>query len=265
MSLLLNVDSLRKVYGQTKNEQTAVLEDVSFSLQRGEIVGLIGASGAGKSTVGRILASLEQQNAGTIWFDGSNLTGLTGKKRRVFAKDIQMIFQDPYDSLSSRMRISDLVEEPLLIQKSEKDPAKRRARVVEALELVSLDPKKYAMRYPHELSGGERQRIGVARALVCRPKLIVCDEPTSMLDASLRLELIQLLKKLNRKFGIAYLFITHDIALTKGFCSRLLVLYEGRIVDQGETDMVIEQPEHPFTIRMIKALKSLEHKKGELL
>lgn len=263
MSLLLNVDSLRKVYGHSNGEKTTVLEDVSFSLQRGEIIGLIGASGAGKSTVGRILASLEQEDAGTIWFDGSDLTGVTGKKRRIFAKDIQMIFQDPYDSLSSRMRISELVAEPLIIQKSEKDPARRQARVAEALKLVSLDPKKYASRFPHELSGGERQRVGVARALVCRPKLIICDEPTSMLDTSLRLELIELLKDVNQQFGIAYVFITHDIALTKGFCHRLLVLYEGRLVDQGETDSVIEQPEHPFTFQLIEALKKLENTKGE--
>lgn len=263
MSLLLNVDNLKKVYGHAKHEKTTILKDVSFSLHRGEIVGLIGSSGAGKSTVGRILASLEQQNGGTIWFDGSDLTELTGKRRRVFAKDIQMIFQDPYDSLSGRMRIQDLVEEPLIIQKHEKDKGKRRQLVNEALSLVSLDPKKYGARFPHELSGGERQRVGVARALVCRPKLIICDEPTSMLDTSLRLELIELLKKLNEQFSIAYLFITHDIALTKGFCHRLLVLYEGSIVDQGDTETVIEYPEHPFTIKLIQALRSLENTKGE--
>lgn len=263
MSLLLNVDELKKIYGHAKSEKIAVLKDVSFSLQKGEIVGLIGASGAGKSTVGRILANLEQQDGGSVWFDGQDLTGLAGNKRRFYTKDIQMIFQDPYDSLSSRMRIFDLVEEPMNIQKVERNAENRRKRVEEALTLVSLDPKKYAKRFPHELSGGERQRVGIARAIVCRPKLIICDEPTSMLDASLRLELVDLLKKLNQRFGIAYLFITHDIALAKDFCARLLVIDKGRIVEQGKTQKVIDQPEHPFTVRLIDALKNLEKRKGE--
>lgn len=263
MTLLLNVDDLKKTYGQSRRERTAVLRDMSFSVHAGEIVGLIGASGAGKSTVGRILAGLEEQDGGAIWFAGEDVSKWSGKQRRLLAKDIGMIFQDPYESLSGRMRIIDLVEEPLVIQRSEPNREQRRTRAEEALALVSLDPKKYSMRYPHELSGGERQRVGVARALVCQPKLIICDEPTSMLDTSLRLELIELLKGLNRQFGIAYLFITHDIALTKGFCDRLLVIYEGQVVDQGETESVIESPEHPFTIGLIEALRSLENTGGE--
>lgn len=263
MTLLLNVDELTKTYGQSRGERHPVLQELSFSVQVGEIVGLIGASGAGKSTVGRILAGLEIQDTGTIWFSGEDVTGFSGKRRRHLAKNIGMIFQDPYESLSGRMRVVDLVEEPLIIQKSGANAVERRRRAEEALSLVSLDPTKYSQRYPHELSGGERQRVGVARALVCRPKLIICDEPTSMLDTSLRLELVELLKELNQQFGIAYLFITHDIALTKGFCDRLLVLFEGRIVDQGVTNDVITQPEHPFTIQLIAALRTLENVGGE--
>ncbi|WP_169818010.1 ABC transporter ATP-binding protein [Caryophanon latum] len=258
MERLVNIQNLMKVYGHHKSEQVAVLKDVSFSFAQGEIIGLIGASGAGKSTIGKILAGLEQPTNGHIDFDGTNLTALPSKERRKFAKHIAMIFQDPYESLSPRMTIEELVEEPLIIQRIEKNKEKRRDMVKEALRVVSLDPEKYMSRYPHELSGGERQRIGVARAFVCKPKLIIADEPTSMLDTSLRLELIQLLKSMNEQYGISYVFVTHDIALTKGFCDRIIVLHEGEIVDIGPTDDVIHAPTHPFTKSLIDALLLLE-------
>lgn len=260
MTHLLEIHHLEKIYGYSKSEKAVVLKDVSFTMDNGEIVGLIGASGAGKSTIGRILADLETVSRGSILFDGVELATLTGKKRRALAKSIQMIFQDPYASLSSRMTIRQLVEEPLIIQKIEPDRQQRLAIVKEALQHVSLDPEKYLERYPHELSGGERQRVGVARAFVCKPRLIIADEPTSMLDTSLRLELIQLLKSLNETFGIAYIFVTHDIALTKGFCDRLIVLHEGEIVDEGLTDTVIDTPSHPFTKALINALLILENR-----
>ncbi|MEE1130200.1 MAG: ABC transporter ATP-binding protein [Caryophanon sp.] len=258
MEPLVNIQNLMKVYGHHKSEKVAVLKDVSFSFAQGEIIGLIGASGAGKSTIGKILAGLEHPTNGDIHFDGTNLTALPSKSRRKFAKHIAMIFQDPYESLSSRMKIYELVEEPLIIQRIEPNKQKRRDMVKEALRVVSLDPEKYMDRYPHELSGGERQRIGVARAFVCKPKLIIADEPTSMLDTSLRLELIQLLKSMNEQYGISYVFVTHDIALTKGFCDRIIVLHEGEIVDIGPTDDVIHAPTHPFTKSLIDALLLLE-------
>lgn len=258
MEPFVNIQNLMKVYGHHKSEKVAVLKDVSFSFARGEIIGLIGASGAGKSTIGKILAGLEYPTNGDIYIEGTNLTALPSKDRRKFAKHIAMIFQDPYESLSPRMTIEQLIEEPLIIQRIEKNKEKRRELVKEALRVVSLDPEKYMARYPHELSGGERQRVGVARAFVCKPKLIIADEPTSMLDTSLRLELIQLLKSMNEQYGISYVFVTHDIALTKGFCDRIIVLHEGEIVDIGPTDDVIHAPTHPFTKSLIDALLLLE-------
>ena len=264
MSTLVKVDHLMKIYGHSKSDKVAVLKDVSFSFEQGEIIGLIGASGAGKSTIGKILAGLEEPSNGNIYFDNVELTTLKAKERRNFAKHIQMIFQDPYESLSPRMKIFELVEEPLIIQKIEPVKEKRLQMVREALAFVSLDPDKYLNRYAHELSGGERQRIGVARAFVCKPKLIIADEPTSMLDTSLRLELIQLLKRMNEQFNISYIFVTHDIALTNGFCDRIIVLHQGEIVDEGPTEQVINEPTHPFTKSLIKALLILERQEGEL-
>ena len=258
MKPFVELTNIMKVYKRSKRDEVAVLKDVSLSFQKGEIIGLIGASGAGKSTIGKIIVGLETPTKGSLTFNGTELTNLSKKQRRTYAKDISMIFQDPYESLSPRMKIFQLIEEPLIIQKIEADPEKRKALVREALEVVSLDPDKYMMRYPHELSGGERQRVGVARAFVTKPQLIVADEPTSMLDTSLRMELIALLKSMNEQFGISYVFVTHDIALTKGFCDRIIVLHEGEIVDEGPTEQVINHPTHPFTQDLIDALLLLE-------
>lgn len=251
---MLKIQKLEKSY----NKESKVLKGVSFHLNQGEIIGLIGASGAGKSTVGRIVANLEAADSGSILFENQELVKMNAKKRRLLSKDIQMIFQDPYSSLSPRMKVRELIEEALIILKLEDDKEKRLTLVKEALELVSLDPKKYLERFPHELSGGERQRIGIARAIVCNPKLIIADEPTSMLDTSLRLELIELLRDLNKKRGTAFIFITHDIALTQNFCDRLMVLNEGIVVDEGPTKEVINHPTHQFTKKLINALLTLE-------
>lgn len=258
MNTLVSIHNLMKIYGHSKSDKVAVLKNVSFSFEEGEIIGLIGASGAGKSTIGKILAGLETPTKGTIHFQDTELTALRPRDRRKFAPHIAMIFQDPYESLSSRMKIYQLIEEPLIIQGLAPDKDKRLELVREALTVVSLDPDKYMERYPHELSGGERQRVGVARAFVCKPKLIIADEPTSMLDTSLRLELISLLKSMNEQYGISYVFVTHDIALTKGFCDRIIVLHQGEIVDEGPTEQVIEAPTHPFTKSLIDALLLLE-------
>ena len=259
MTALVRIENLMKIYGHSKSDKVAVLKNVSFQFDKGEIIGLIGASGAGKSTIGKMLAGLEVPTKGTIYFEDTALTSLKPKERRAFAKHIAMIFQDPYESLSQRLKIWQLIEEPLIIQRLEPNKEKRMQLVREALKVVSLDPDKYMDRFPHELSGGERQRVGVARAFVCKPRLIIADEPTSMLDTSLRLELIDLLKKMNVDYGISYVFVTHDIALTKGFCDRIIVLHEGEIVDEGPTEDVIERPTHSFTQSLIDALRILEN------
>lgn len=260
---LLLINSLKKSFYRSPSLQTKVLSDVSFSMKEGEIVGLIGASGAGKSTIGRIISGLETADSGEILFVGHELTKMKAKVRRQLAKDIQMVFQDPYEALSSRMKIHEIVAEPLHILQIEKGNLEQRTQLVkEALRSVNLEPDYYMNRYPHELSGGERQRVGLARAFVCKPKLILADEPTSMLDTSLRLDLIRLMKKMNEQEGTSYLFITHDIALTRDFCDRLIVLKNGEIVETGETLDVIMNPVHPYTKTLIEALFILENHGG---
>jgi ABC-type glutathione transport system ATPase component len=258
---LLQVQALRKTYaikGSNRYKMT-VLDGVSLSIKPNETVGLVGASGAGKSTIGRIIAGLETSDSGQLIYQGNDLQRMSAKERKQATSSIQMIFQDPYESLSPRMTIEQLVAEPLVIQKLyAKDIEQRRHAVREALAEVSLSPDRYMQRYPHELSGGERQRVGLARAFITRPKLIVADEPTSMLDTSLRLDLLQLMKELSERHGIAYLFVTHDLALTRGFCDRLLVLDQGKVVETGTPEEITEQPQHPFTQGFISALLELD-------
>ncbi|MGF9819127.1 ABC transporter ATP-binding protein [Brevibacillus agri] len=258
---LLQVSGLYKTYeGKSSGKQAApVINGASFSIQANETVGLVGASGAGKSTIGRIVAGIEQADRGKLIYQGQDLLSMKPKARREATRSIQMIFQDPYESLSSRMTIAQLIAEPLVIARLYKnDPARRTELVREALQEVALPPERYMHRYAHELSGGERQRVGLARAFVTRPQLIVADEPTSMLDTSLRLDLLRLMRELSLRHGIAYLFITHDLALTRGFCDRLLVLDQGQIVETGTPEEVTENPQHPFTLRLIGAVRELD-------
>ncbi|USK70261.1 ABC transporter ATP-binding protein [Peribacillus asahii] len=258
---LFQVQDLKKTYsrGSSSKKNEPVLKGVSFSIAPGEIIGLIGASGAGKSTIGRIIAGLEKADSGQIMFQGQDLLQMKAKERREVAQWIQMVFQDPYESLSSRMTIEQIVMEPLMIQKiGQGDVTLRKKMVREALAEVSLVLESYMSRYPHELSGGERQRVGLARAFVCQPSLIIADEPTSMLDTSLRFDLLQLMKEMGKRHQISYLFVTHDIALTRGFCDRLIVLDQGEIVEEGKTENVIDYPQHPFTQSLIQAVLQLE-------
>lgn len=258
---LLQVVDLQKSYGikgSTKHKMS-VLDGVSLTIKRNETVGLVGASGAGKSTIGRIIAGLETPDSGKLIYQGKDLQHLKAKDRKQATQSIQMIFQDPYESLSPRMTIEQLVAEPLVIQKQfANDLEQRKQKVREALTEVSLSPDRYMQRYPHELSGGERQRVGLARAFITHPQLIVADEPTSMLDTSLRLDLLQLMKELSQRHGIAYLFVTHDLALTRGFCDRLLVLDQGKVVETGTPEEITEHPQHPFTQGFIDALLELD-------
>lgn len=258
---LLEIQSLNKSYrDRSAFSHTAnVLNGIHFTVGENETVGLVGSSGAGKSTIGRIIAGLEHADSGRMLYQGYDVLALKHKERRTVTNSIQMIFQDPYESLSPRMTIEQLIVEPLVIQKLYKnEPEKRRQLVRATLAEVSLTPpERFMNRYPHELSGGERQRVGLARAFICQPRLIVADEPTSMLDSSLRLDLLQLMNQLRERHQISYLFITHDIALTHSFCDRLLVLDKGEIVESGTPQDVIERPQHPYTQRLIGALQQL--------
>lgn len=251
---LLSVKDLKKSYTHAGGRPKPVLRGVSFDVGPHETVGIVGASGAGKSTIGRIIANLEQADGGSIRYGSQDLVRLHRKRRREAGKSISMVFQDPYEFLSPRMRVAQLVAEPLAVRREHRDKEALRARVYQALAEVSLDPDKYAHRYPHELSGGERQRVGLARAFVSRPQLLVADEPTSMLDASLRLDLLACMAELQRKHGTAIIFITHDLALTYNFCDRLIVLDDGEIAEEGAPDRLIDHPQHPFTRSLIEAL-----------
>ncbi|TBL77293.1 ABC transporter ATP-binding protein [Paenibacillus thalictri] len=257
---LLRIEGLHKTYAVPggRSRRSEVLRGIEFTVEENETVGLVGASGAGKSTVGRIIAGLERPDSGAMLFRGTDIWKLRGKQRNEAMRPIQMIFQDPYESLSPWMTIEQLVAEPLVIQRVQAgNPAARREMVRQALSEVSLQPDRYMNRHPHELSGGERQRVGLARAFICQPQLIIADEPTSMLDPSLRLELLELMNRLRQRHNIAYLFITHDIALTRGFCNRMIVLDQGVIVESGPTEQVIDEPQHPFTQSLIGSLLEL--------
>lgn len=234
-----------------------VLDGVSFSVGAGEAVGLVGGSGAGKSTIARLVAGLEPADSGQILFEGADIVHQRGDALRAMRRRLHLVFQDPYDALPPTMRIRDVVAEPLTIHRIG-TPTERLTRVCEALEAASLTPAdRFLNRFPHQLSGGERQRVALARAVILHPRLIVADEPTTMLDVSLRLELLALMTRLGREQGISYLYITHDLALARAFCDRLLILNQGQIVEAGPSDQIIGRPEHPYTQRLVGAAVSL--------
>jgi ABC-type glutathione transport system ATPase component len=230
------------------------LEDVSFQVSQGEVVGLIGGSGSGKTTIARIIMGLERSDAGEIRFDGRELTGLSQREQRRVKRHLHLVLQDPYDSLTGGMRVKEIIAEPMVIHCHL--PRKQRENaVLEALQEVALCPAiEFSQRRPAELSGGQRQRVALARALVLRPRLIIADEPTSMLDVSIRTDIVKLMRQLKVRYGISYLFITHDLALAESFCDRLVVLHQGRVVESGSTDQVIGSPQHPYTRRLMEAI-----------
>lgn len=249
---VLSVDQVSKAFGRV-----TALDQVSFTVAAGETVGLVGGSGAGKSTVARLVAGLVVPDTGTIRVDGRDLAGLSRVQRRAVRRRVHLVFQDPYASLPPGRRVADIVAEPLVIHRVATGQERRR-RVLHALAEVALSPERYATRFPHELSGGERQRVALARAVVLRPELIVADEPTAMLDASTRAGLLRLLAGLRELHGVAYLYITHDLALAEGFCDRLLVLCHGQVVEQGPTEEVLGRPSHPYTAALVDAVRQLQ-------
>jgi peptide/nickel transport system ATP-binding protein len=228
------------------------VDDVSFTVERGETFGLVGESGSGKTTTGRCILRLIEPSSGDVVFDGKDVLKLSRGDLRRARRDMQIVFQDPYSSLNPRMRVGDIVEEPLVIHRLG-SKTERRTRVRELFELVGLNPD-HLRRHPHEFSGGQRQRIGLARALALNPSFIIADEPVSALDVSVQAQVVNLLMDLQQQLKLTYLFIAHDLRLVEHICSRVAVMYLGKIVEMGETAKLFARPQHPYTRALLSAI-----------
>ncbi|MFD1031704.1 ABC transporter ATP-binding protein [Metaplanococcus flavidus] len=255
---LLKVEGLKQyfpIYGGFLGAQVnnvKAVDDISFVVNRGEAVSIVGESGCGKSTTGRAILRLDEPTAGSIELDGVDLLSLNRGEMKDTRKEIQIIFQDPYASLNPRLTVRQILYESMNIQKHIKRKD-REARMYELLDLVGLQ-RDQAERFPHEFSGGQRQRIGIARALSVDPKLIVCDEAVSALDVSIQAQVLNLLKKLQREMGLTYLFISHDLGVVRHISNRIIVMYLGKIVEIGDNDSIFENPKHPYTQALLSAI-----------
>ncbi|WP_306673325.1 ABC transporter ATP-binding protein [Streptomyces sp. UH6] len=257
---LLEVEGLVKHYPLTQGilfrKQTGAVkavDGVDFVLGRGETLGIVGESGCGKSTVARMLVNLERPTAGAIRYKGEDVTRLSGRALKAVRRNIQMVFQDPYTSLNPRMTVGDIVGEPFDIHPEAAPRGDRRRRVQGLLEVVGLNPE-HANRYPHQFSGGQRQRIGIARGLALRPEIIVADEPVSALDVSVQAQVVNLLERLQDEFGLAYVFIAHDLSVVRHISDRVGVMYLGRIVETGTDAQIYGHPTHPYTQALLSAV-----------
>ncbi|MFB9972596.1 dipeptide ABC transporter ATP-binding protein [Allobacillus sp. SKP2-8] len=255
---ILEVSHLKKyfdikggIFGKSVGEVKAV-DDLSFSVNEGEILGIVGESGCGKSTAGKSILRLIEPTDGSVKFEGTDLTDLTSEEMRQLRKNMQIIFQDPYASLNPRHKVERIISEPLLIH-GMKSSKERKERVKELLEIVGLEAY-HASRYPHQFSGGQRQRIGIARALANNPKLIICDEPVSALDVSVQSQILNLMEELREKFKLTYVFIAHDLSVVKHISDRVGVMYLGRMVELTDKHTLFDDPKHPYTRALMSAV-----------
>jgi ABC-type oligopeptide transport system ATPase subunit len=258
---LVDVRGLSKVFVRRQglfapSTTVTAVDGVSFEIARGETFGLVGESGSGKTTTGRCLLRLVEPTGGEVFFGGQNLLALSRTQLRHLRRHMQVVFQDPYASLNPRMRVQQIVAEPLEIHRIG-TKAERRDRVAELLTVVGLDPALHD-RYPHEFSGGQRQRIGLARAIALNPAFIVADEPVSALDVSVQAQVVNLLMDLQARLGLTYLFIAHDLRLVEHVCGRVAVMYRGRIVEMGDTRTIFTSPRHPYTQALLSAVPSID-------
>jgi peptide/nickel transport system ATP-binding protein len=250
---LLEVRDLVKHFPLSHHQTVKAVSGVSFHIERGEALALVGESGSGKTTVGRCVLRLIEPTEGTIAFRGENITAMAQEKFRRLRPHIQMVFQEPHDSLNPRMRVGKTLEEPLILANRSSSPADRRKRVLELLEMVRLS-ESFLDLYPHQLSGGEQQRVSIARALATRPDLVVLDEPTSALDVSVRAEILDLLTDLRERLGLAYLFISHDLTAVRRVCQQVAIMYLGKIVETGRTEEIFARPLHPYSRALLSSV-----------
>ncbi len=257
--VLLKVDHMKKyfpirsgIFARTTGQVKAV-DDVSFEVYEGETLGIVGESGCGKSTTGRVLMRLTEPTEGRIEFNGTDLTALSSEAMRKMRRDIQMVFQDPYASLNPRHTIEKILEEPLIVHGIGRTSAERRKMVLDYLKIVGLS-EYHAKRYPHQFSGGQRQRIGIARALMTNPKLIIADEPVSALDVSIQAQVLNLMKQLQEELKLTYIFIAHDLGVVRHISDRVGVMYLGRMVELATSESLYEKPLHPYTQALLSAV-----------
>jgi ABC-type glutathione transport system ATPase component len=255
---LVEIRDLTKIYqteegmfGGTKRELRAV-NRVSLDIHAGETLGLVGESGCGKSTLGRMILRLIEPTSGSVRFDGRDVLAASGAEMRRLRREMQIIFQDPFASLNPRMRVEEIITEPLLIHENSSDRSSRHSRALEMMRAVGLD-EAALRRYPHEFSGGQRQRIGIARALILRPRLIICDEPVSALDVSVGAQIVNLLRQLQREFGLTYLFISHSMPVVRYLSDRIAVMRAGEILECGPAEQITANPAHEYTRTLLAA------------
>ncbi len=252
-NVILEVKNLKKYFKVGSKDILKAVDDVSFAIKEGETLGLVGESGCGKTTCGRTVIGLYDKTDGEIYYKGKPIEGLRGKNKKQFNKEVQIIFQDPYASLNPRMTVADIISEGIEIHGLAKSKEEKDKRVYELLEHVGLN-KEHANRFVHEFSGGQRQRIGIARALAVEPKFILCDEPISALDVSIQAQIANLLISLQKELGLTYLFIAHDLSMVKHISDRVAVMYLGSMVELAESDVLFNNPKHPYTEALMSAI-----------